>query len=325
MTFGLIEPMMHRANRSRRLYVKEEVMTGCVTVFGGAGFIGRHLVALLLQSGATVRVAVRHPAGVEMAAEPPQAPEIVRADILDDTSVGSAIAGADAVFNLVGILTETATQTYRAIHVEGARRVALAAQRHGVMRLIHISALGASPTSPSISDRTKAEGEQAVRAVFPEATIVRPSLTFGENDHFFNRFAAMTRSSPVLPLIGGGTTKFQPIFVDDMTAGLLELLKRSDTAGKTYEFGGPRVYSFKALLELLLTALNRQRTLLPIPFALAEMQAGLLELLPNPPLTRDQVRLLKTDKVVSGMEPTLGDLGVQPRPLEEFLAVLEDT
>jgi uncharacterized protein YbjT (DUF2867 family) len=224
----------------------------------------------------------------------------------------------------VGILTETATQTYHAIHVEGARRVALAAQRHGVTRLIHLSALGASPRSPAVSDRTKAEGEQIVREVFPQATIVRPSLTFGEDDHFFSRFAAMIRSSPVLPLIGGGTTKFQPLFVDDMTTGLLELLKRPETAGKTYEFGGPQVYSFKALLELLLTTLNRQRVLIPIPFALAEMQAGLLELLPNPPLTRDQVRLLKTDKVVSGMEPTLSDFGVQPRPLEEFLAVFKD-
>jgi NADH dehydrogenase len=233
--------------------------------------------------------------------------------------VGSAIMGADAVFNLVGILTETSTQTYRAIHVEGARRIALAAQNHGVMRVIHMSALGASPTSPAISDRTKAEGEEAVRAAFPQATIVRPSLTYGEDDHFFSRFAAMIRSSPVLPLIGGGATKFQPVFVGDMAAGLLELLRRSDTAGKTYEFGGPQVYNFKALLELLLAALNRQRILLPIPFSVAEMQAGLLELLPNPPLTRDQVRLLKTDKVVSGVEPTLGDLGVQPRHLEQFL------
>src|SRR6516165_4107112 len=234
-------------------------MSGCITVFGGTGFIGRHLVAVLLRSGATVRVAVRHPGRVKMAAEPAKAPEIVQADILEDTSVGSAIAGADAVFNLVGILTETTTQTYRAIHVEGARRVALAAQRHGVTRLIHISALGASPTSPAISDRTKAEGEQAVREVFPQATIVRPSLTFGEDDHFFSRFAAMIRSSPVLPLIGGGATKFQPVFVDDVTAGLAELLKDPDRAEKTYEFGGPQVHSFKDLLELLLTALNRQR------------------------------------------------------------------
>jgi NADH dehydrogenase len=145
-----------------------------------------------------------------------------------------------------------------------------------------------------------------------------------EDDHFFSRFTAMIRSSPVLPLIGGGMTRFQPVFVDDMTEGLLALLKCSETAGKTYEFGGPQVYSFKVLLELLLTALNRQRVLIPIPFALAEMQAALFERLPNPPLTRDQVRLLKTDKVVSGAEPTLGDLGVQPRPLDEFLAVFKD-
>ena len=298
-------------------------MAGSVTVFGGAGFIRRHLVPLLLRSGATARLAVRHPRRVQVTTELPQAAELIQADVLDDVAVGGAVAGTDAVINLVGILTETGTQSYRAIHVEAVRRVALAAQRHRVTRLIHISALGASPTSPAISDRTKAEGEQAVRAVFPQATIVRPSLVFGENDHFFARFAAMIRSSPVLPLIGGGVTKFQPVFVDDMTAGLLELLKRPETTGKTYEFG-PQVYSFKVLLELLLTALNRQRILIPIPFALAEMQAGLLELLPNPPLTRDQVRLLKTDKVVSGAEPTLGDLGVQPRPLEEFLTIFKD-
>jgi hypothetical protein len=170
-------------------------------------------------------------------------------------------------------------------------------------------ALSASPASPAISDQTKAEGEQVVREVFPQATIVRPSLAYGEDDHFFSRFAAMIRSSPVLPLIGGGATKFQPVFVGDVTAGLLDLLKRPDTVGKTYEFAGPQVYSFRALLQLLLTALNRQRVLFPIPFALAEMQARLLELLPNSRLTRDQVRLLKTDKVVSGVEPTLGDWG----------------
>jgi uncharacterized protein YbjT (DUF2867 family) len=298
-------------------------MTGCITVFGGTGFIGRHLVARVLQSGATVRVAARRPGDVRIMSQSANAPEIIQADLLDEVTVGRAVAGADAVFNLVGILTETGPQTYRAIHVEGARRVALAAQRHGVMRVIHISALGASPTSPAISDQTNAEGEQAVRALFPQATIVRPSLTFGEGDHFFSRFAVMVRNSPILPLIGGGTTKFQPVAIDDMAAGLLEILRHSETTGKTYEFGGPQVYTFKMLLELLLIALNRRCILLPIPFALAEMQAGLVELLPNPPLTRDQVWLLKTDKVVSGMEPTLGDLGVQPRPLEEFLAAFK--
>src|SRR6516225_2393739 len=216
-------------------------MGGCITVFGGTGLIGRHLVSLLLQNGATVRVAMRDPAPVK--AEATNSPEIVRADVLDDTGVGRAIAGTETVVNLVGILTETATQTYHAIHVEAARRVALAAQHHGVTRLIHISALGAGSASPAVSDRTKAEGEQAVRAVFPQAMIVRPSLVYGMDDHFFSRFAAMIRSSPVLPLIGAGTTKFQPVFVADMTAGLLELLRRSDTAAKTYEFGGPQVYS----------------------------------------------------------------------------------
>jgi uncharacterized protein YbjT (DUF2867 family) len=299
-------------------------MDGSITVFGGTGFIGRHLVPLLVRSGATVRVAVRDRRRVQVTNKSDEEAEYIQADLLDDVAVGAAITGTGAVVNLVGILTETPNQTYRAIHVEGARRVALTAKRHGVMRLIHTSALGASPVSPAVSDRTKAEGELAVREAFLQATIVRPSLTFGEDDHFFSRFAAMIRTSPILPLIGGGITKFQPVFVDDVSAGLVELLKRPETVSKTYEFGGPQVYSFKALLELLMSVLNRQRLLIPIPFALAEMQAGLLELLPNPPLTRDQVRLLKTDKMVSGAEPTLDDLGVHARPLEEFLAELKD-
>src|SRR5215469_4640874 len=182
-------------------------MDGSITVFGGTGFIGRHLVPLLVRSGATVRVAVRDRRRVQVTNKSEQEAEYIQADLLDDVAVGAAIAGTGAVVNLVGILTETPNQTYRAIHVEGARRVALAAERHGVMRLIHASALGASPISPAVSDRTKAEGELAVRDVLPQATIVRPSLVFGEDDHFFGRFANMIRSSPVLPLIGGGTTK----------------------------------------------------------------------------------------------------------------------
>jgi uncharacterized protein YbjT (DUF2867 family) len=147
---------------------------------------------------------------------------------------------------------------------------------------------------------------------------------FGEDDHFFNSFAVLARRNPVLPLIGGGTTKYQPIAVADMTAGLMQLLNRPDTAGKIYEFGGPEVYSFRELLELLLAASGRRRILLPIPFVVAEIQAALLELLPSPPFTRDRVRLLKTDKVVSGREPTLADLGVHPSSLQDFLPVLKE-
>lgn len=297
---------------------------GRVAVFGGTGFIGRHLVKVLLQNDVAVRVAARHPDRTAVPSGPSPGVEAVQADILDDETVGGAVAGADAVVNLVGTLTETASQTYRALHVEGAERVALASKRQGVKRLIHISALGASRESPANADRTKAEGELAVRAVFPEATVVRPSLVFGEDDHFFNAFAAMARRSPIIPLIGGGTTTFQPVSVADMAVGLLHLLNRSDTVGKTYEFGGPEVYSFKQLLELLVATLDRRRVLCPVPFALAEIQAAVLELLPNPPLTRDQVRLLKTDKVVSGREPSLHDLGVSPRPLRQFLPVLKD-
>ena len=177
--------------------------------------------------------------------------EIIQADVLDDIAVDAAIAGAHADVNLVGILTETTTQSYSAIHVEAARRVALTAHRHDVTRLIHVSALGASLTSPASSDRTKAEGEQAVRAVFLQATIVRPSLVFGEDDHFFNRFAAMIRSSPVLPLIGGGTTRFQPVFAGDMTARVLAdekfvgaVMPRIPVRrfGEPSDFGGIAVY-----------------------------------------------------------------------------------
>jgi uncharacterized protein YbjT (DUF2867 family) len=299
-------------------------MAGCITIFGGTGFIGRHLAALLLREGAALRIAVRHPDHFRMTNGQAPAPEIVQADILDEATVEGAVAGAEAVVNLVGVLTETGRQTYRALHVDGARRVALAARRCGASHMIHVSALGAGAGSPALSDRTKAEGERAVRAVFRQATIVRPSLVYGEGDHFFSRFAALARTSPVLPLIGGGVTRFQPVFVGDAAAGLLALLKRAESVGKTYEFGGDQVYSFKELVELLLKAMKRPRILLPIPFAVAEMQAGLLELLPDPPLTRDQVRLLKTDKVLSGTEPTLGDLGIRPQPLQEFLATFRD-
>jgi len=200
-------------------------MAGSVTVFGGTGFIGRHLVARFLRSGKTVRVAVRHPGRIQMATVSGQPAELIQADVLDDVGVGAAIAGVDAVVNLVGILTQTTTQTYRAIHVEGAP--ASCAGSTAPWRDAPDPHIGSrrQPDIAAISDQTKAKGEQAVRAVFPQATIVRPSLTFGEDDHFFSGFAALIKRSPVLPLIGGGTTKFQPVFVDEGCWSFSSVLK----------------------------------------------------------------------------------------------------
>jgi NADH dehydrogenase len=186
-----------------------------------------------------------------------------------------------------------------------------------------VSALGAARGAPALSDRTKAEGEEVIRAAFPEATIIRPSLVFGRDDHFFTRWAAMAQHSPVLPLIGGGATKFQPAHVEDVAAGMTRILRRGDAAGRTYEFGGAEVYTFRELLELLLAAVGWKRVLLPIPFPLAATLAGMLELLPTPPVTRDQVRLLKTHKINSGREPTLAELEVRPTDLRAFLSAFK--
>ena len=289
-----------------------------VTVFGGSGFIGRRLAAQLVAYGARARIAVRHADHML-----DHRVHVVAADVPDDAGVASAVKGASAVVNLVGILSERGRQTYAALHVEGARNVALAARNAGASRLIHVSALGATRRAPALSDRTKAEGEEAVRAAFPEATIIRPSLVFGSSDHFFTRWVAMAQRSPVLPLIGGGATKFQPAHVDDVAAAIVKVLKRSDTAGRTYEFGGPEVYSFRELVERLLANLGWRRVLVSVPFPLAESLAAVLELLPAPPLTRDQVRLLKTDKINSGREPTLAALGVRPTDLPAFLRAFQ--
>src|SRR5918993_1106885 len=294
-----------------------------VIVFGGSGFIGQHLVKRLARAGASVRVAARHPLTT---AEPPRLAQIqyVAADILDDAAVEVAIQGADTVINLVGILSQAQRQTFTAIHEDGARRVAATVRRLGVRRLVHVSALGASRTAPARADRSKAAGEEAVRATFPEATIIRPSLVYGPDDHFFNGFAALARRLPALPLIGGGRTRFQPVYVEDMVAGVGAILANPASRGQTYEFGGPRIYTFKELLEFVCATISVRPLLVPLPFWTAEMLGGLLQVFPHAPLTRDQVRLLRTHKVVSGSEPTLADVGVEPKALEtivpEYLA-----
>lgn len=297
-----------------------------ITVFGGSGFIGRYLVQRLARRGWQIRVAVRHPAQALFLKPLGDVGQItpVPASLRHEGSIRAAVAGSDAVVNLVGILYQRGRQGFAEIHAEGARRVAEAARAAGAERLVQMSALGADPSSPSDYARSKAAGEAAAAAAFPGASIVRPSVVFGPEDGFFNRFAALARYSPVLPLIGGGYTRFQPVYVGDVADALLRIVEDPACAGRTYELGGPQVYSFRELMELTLETTCRDRWLIPVPFWLAGLQAAFLGLLPSPPLTRDQVRLLQRDNVVSPGAPGLAELGIAPTAAEVIIPTYLD-
>ena len=297
-----------------------------ITVFGGSGFIGRYLVQRLARHGWLIRVAVRHPAQALFLKPLGDVGQItpVPASLRHEGSIRAAVAGSDAVVNLVGILYQRGRQGFAEIHAEGARRVAEAARAAGAERLVQMSALGADPSSPSDYARSKAAGEAAAAAAFPGAYIVRPSVVCGPEDNFFNRFAAMARYSPVLPLIGGGRTRFQPVYVGDVADALLRIVEDPTCAGRTYELGGPQVYTFRELMELTLETTCRDRWLIPVPFWLASLQAAFLELLPSPPLTRDQVRLLQRDNVVSPGTPGLAELGIAPTAAEIIIPTYLD-
>lgn len=297
-----------------------------ITVFGGSGFIGRYLVQRLARRGWQIRVAVRHPAQALFLKPLGDVGQItpVPASLRHEGSIRAAVAGSDAVVNLVGILYQRGRQGFAEIHAEGARRVAEAARAAGAERLVQMSALGADPSSPSDYARSKAAGEAAAAAAFPGASIVRPSVVFGPEDGFFNRFAALARYSPVLPLIGGGYTRFQPVYVGDVADALLRIVEDPACAGRTYELGGPQVYSFRELMELTLETTCRDRWLIPVPFWLASLQAAFLGLLPSPPLTRDQVRLLQRDNVVSPGAPGLAELGIAPTAAEVIIPTYLD-
>lgn len=289
-----------------------------VTIYGGSGFIGRHLVGALAKTGARMRVAVRRP---ELAGHLQPLGSVgqinaVQANVRYPDSLLAAARGADAVVNLVGILFPTGKQTFAAVQDEGARHVAEAARAAGAQALVHVSAIGANSNSPSVYAQSKAQGEAAVREVFPAAVVLRPSVVFGPEDDFFNRFAALARLLPALPLIGGGGTKFQPVFVGDVAKAVLAALTGRAGAGAPYELGGPEVLTLKQVMERVLTYSMRKRLLVPLPFSLAKLQAAVLQFLPNPPLTVDQVRLLQTDNVVSEDAKrsgrTLEGLGIEP-------------
>jgi uncharacterized protein YbjT (DUF2867 family) len=292
--------------------------TNLVTVFGGSGFLGRHTVRALARAGWRIKVASRHPNRAFFLRPLGTVGQIdfVKCDITDTESVARAMLGAQAVINLTGILFEKG-QNFEDVQAQGAANIADCAAGAGLGALVHISAIGADLESDSAYAVTKAEGELNVRTAFPKAVILRPSIVFGPEDGFFNKFAEMARFAPALPLVGGGHTRFQPVFVGDVAQAIVAALSRQD--GRTYELGGPSTYSFKDLLQLILRETGRNRALMPLPFGLASLAAAFLQLLPNPLLTVDQVRLLKRDNVVSPTAAGLSDLGITPTSVEAIV------
>jgi len=291
------------------------------TVFGGSGFIGRYVVKRLAAAGHVVRVAVRDPEGALFLKPMGGVGQIVpmHCNVADAARTSAAVAGAELVVSLVGILFEARGNSFRGTQAEGPGNIARAAASSGVQRLVHVSAIGADADGEAIYARTKAEGEQAVLAAFPTATILRPSIVFGPEDQFFNRFAAMASILPALPLIGGGHTRFQPVHVGDVADAVMAALSRDDVLGRTFELGGPKVYTFRELLEFILHVTGRRRFLITIDWKLAMLQGRIGELLPAPPITRDQVLLLKRDNVVGEGMPGLADLGITPAAVEAIV------
>jgi NADH dehydrogenase len=295
-----------------------------VTVFGGSGFVGRHVVRALAREGYRIRPAVRRPdlAGHLQPLGRVGQIHAVQANLRYPASVEAAVRGADVVINLVGVLFERGKQRFEAVQAEGAFHVAQAAAAVGA-KLIHVSALGADPDSPSLYARSKAAGEAAVFGAAPDATIFRPSIVFGPEDDFFNRFAAMARLSPMLPLVGGGHTRFQPVFVGDIAQAVVKAAGGATKGGTIYELGGPEVKTFRELMEYVLAVTERRRLLVPLPFGLAKLKATFLQLLPTPPLTPDQVELLRADNVVSQAAlndgRTIAAFGIEPAALEAIV------
>lgn len=305
-----------------------------VTVFGGSGFVGRHVVRALVKRGYRVRVAVRRPdlAGFLQPLGSVGQIHAVQANLRYPDSVAAAVKGADAVVNLVGILQESGRQSFAGVQANGPRAIAQACAAHGVSRLVQMSAIGAASGSKSLYARSKAQGEAAVLQAVPGAVILRPSIVFGPEDAFFNRFAALARMLPVLPLIGGGETKFQPVFVGDVAEAVARAVDGDLAGGRIYELGGPEVKSFRELLAYICTVTGRNRAFVPLPFGLARLQARAFEiadmvtlgLLPNElKLTRDQVTLLESDNVVSATAKADGrdfaGMGIAPSSIEAIV------
>ena len=297
-----------------------------VTVFGGSGFLGRHTVRALAKAGYRIRVAVRFPANANYL--PPMGTvgqiQLVKCNVTDADQVAEALKGSIAAINLTGLLSQRGGQSFEAIHVDAAETIAKAAADAGMKALVHVSAIGADPDAKSKYASTKGEGEARVRAAFPDAAILRPSLVFGPEDKFFNKFAGLARFLPALPLIGGGHTKFQPVFVSDVAKAVVRCVQDTATRGRIYELGGPNTLSFRELMQMMLRETGRRRLLVPVPFFLASIKAFFLQMpaisLPvDPLLTMDQVTLLHSDNVANTDAPGFAKLGIVPDALEAVL------
>jgi uncharacterized protein YbjT (DUF2867 family) len=292
-----------------------------VTVIGGSGFVGRYVVQKLAEAGHRVRVAVRHP-NLALFLKPlgrVGQVQLVQANVRNRASLEAAVAGADAVVNLVGLLFESGRQSFNEVQRDGAILAASLAAKAGVSSYIHMSAIGADAASLSNYARTKAQAEAGVRAAFPAATILRPSIVFGPEDGFFNRFAAMAKwPLPVMPVVAGDT-KFQPVYVQDVAQAIAACVNTSAFAGQSYELGGPRVYSFRDLIAYILTEVKVKKLLVDVPLPIAKLQAMLLGLAPKPLVTSDQMRLLVNDNVVGAGAKTLADFGITPTPVEAIV------
>jgi uncharacterized protein YbjT (DUF2867 family) len=297
-----------------------------IAVLGGSGFIGRYIVRRLAERGALIAVGCRHAEEAKFLKPLGNVGQIATLNVgLGDAELlPPFLDGNAALVNCVGILRESGRQTFDLLHHTGPARLARLARDARIDRLVHISAIGADSRSASAYARTKAAGEHAVSDAFPTATILRPSVVFGPEDEFFNRFAAMALMSPGLPMIGGGTTRFQPVYVGDVADAAVECLVDPGTAGRTYELGGPRIYALRELLELMLAEIRRKRLLVDLPLGVAGLLARLMSVLPSPPLTPDQVELLKSDNVVATGALDLSSLGIAPTALEAVLPTYLD-
>jgi uncharacterized protein YbjT (DUF2867 family) len=295
-----------------------------VTVYGGSGFLGRHVVRALAKRHYRIRVAVRRPelAGHLQPLGRVGQINVVQANLRNAASVEAAARDAHVLVNLVGILYERGRQRFDSVHAFGAEQVAAAAKTHGAS-LVHVSAIGADENSRARYARTKALAEKAVLSALPQAVIMRPSIMFGPEDDFFNRFASLARMAPALPLIGGGATRFQPVFVGDVATAVADAVGGKTREGTIYELGGPEVRTFKELMQFVLATIERKRLLVPLPFFAAKLQASILQFAPEPPLTPDQVEMLRTDNVVSdeakAQGRTLQGLGIEPDSIEAIV------